>query len=268
MCVTCTCVCMYAICTFVCVCDMHVCVHVYACDMHVFVCAHVYVCDMHVFVCVHVYVCVICTFVCVRVCVICTCVHVYVCDMHVCVYVYVCDMHMCLCACVCVGEHVSQTRRREGGKTVYSFTPTALWTPFHQGTGHLLSQKACCHPHLSFESGLGAQMFMEMRKRERNFVHENVPSASPSSFWNKPCCQVPILEWNPVPTVAGFGSRIFTNGCLGIFPRLGPLRAPHWPSEADSHPPKSRARLQPAASVVLSALQGWGCDKDKVDRGH
>lgn len=100
------------------------------------------------------------------VCVICTCVHVYVCDMHVCVYVYVCDMHMCLCACVCVGEHVSQTRRREGGKTVYSFTPTALWTPFHQGTGHLLSQKVCCHPHLPFESGLGAQMFMEMRKRE------------------------------------------------------------------------------------------------------
>lgn len=150
--------------------------------------------------------CVICTFVCMYTCVICTCV--------------------CVRVCVWVNTCHRQGGEREGGKTVFSFTPTALWTPFHQGTGHLLSQKACCHPHLSFESGLGAQMFMEMRKRERNFVHENVPSASPSSFWNKPCCQVPILEGNPVPTVAGFGSRIFTNGCLGIFPRLGALRAP------------------------------------------
>lgn len=73
---------------------------------------------------------------------------------------------------VCVGAHVLQTPG-DGGREQRLQRPTYTslwvsqllhgdpWTPSH-GTRHLLSQKDICHRHLSSESWLCAQMFMEM----------------------------------------------------------------------------------------------------------
>lgn len=73
---------------------------------------------------------------------------------------------------VCVGAHVLQTPG-DGGREQRLQRPTYTslwvsqllhgdpWTPSH-GTHHLLSQKDICHRHLSSESWLCAQMFMEM----------------------------------------------------------------------------------------------------------